>query len=60
MKYKLIGIAGIIVAILLLALDSALASYNLGSGSTSHGSGYFERLPFSWNSISETDWYCVY
>lgn len=56
MKYKFISVIGILAAILLFAFDSALALYNLGSGSTSHGTGYFERLPFSWDSISETDW----
>lgn len=56
MKYKIISAIGIVVAILLFVSDSALALYNLGSGSISHGTGYFERLPFSWDSISETDW----
>lgn len=56
MKYKVISIVGTIAAVLLFVLDCALALYNLGSGSISHGTGYFERLPFSWDSISETDW----
>ena len=56
MKYKVISIVGTITAVLLFVLDCALALYNLGSGSISHGTGYFERLPFSWDSISETDW----
>lgn len=56
MKYKFVSVIGILAAILLFAFDSALALYNFGSGSTSHGTGYFERLPFSWDSISETDW----
>ena len=43
-------------SILLFALDSALSLYNFGSGTTSHGTGYFERFPFSWDSISEIDW----
>ena len=56
MKYKVISVVGTIAAVLLFVLDCALALYNLGSGSISHGTGYFERLPFSWVSISETDW----
>ena len=56
MKYKVISVVGTIAAVLLFVLDCALALYNLGSGSISHGTGYFERLPFSWDSISETDW----
>ena len=55
-KYKIISTIGIMSSILLFALDSALSLYNFGSGTTSHGTGYFERFPFSWDSISEIDW----
>ena len=43
-------------SILLFALDSALSLYNFGSGTTSQGTGYFERFQFSWDSISEMNW----
>lgn len=55
-KYKIISTIGKMASILLFALDSALSLYNFGSGTTSHGTGYFERFPFSWDSISEIDW----
>ena len=56
MKYKIISAIGILAAILVFVLDSALSLHNVGSGSISHGTGYFERLPFSWESISESGW----
>lgn len=57
MKYKIISIVGIIVAILLFVLDSALALYDLGCGRAIHGNAYFERFPFSWNIIGEWGWW---
>ena len=56
MRYKIISAIGILAAILVFVLDSALSLHNVGSGSISHGTGYFERLPFCWDSIYETDW----
>ena len=55
-KYKIISTIGIMASILLFALDSALALYNLGCGTAPHGNGYFERLPFSWDSVNEQGW----
>lgn len=40
-------------SILLFALDSAWALYDLGCGRAIHGNAYFERFPFSWNTIGE-------
>jgi len=56
MRYKIISTLGIVTMSLLFVLDSTLALYNWGCGTAPHGNGYFERLPFSWDSISETDW----
>ena len=56
-KYKIISIVGIMAAILLLALDSALALYDLGCGRAIHGNAYFERFSFSWNTIDEWGWW---
>ena len=56
-KYKIISIVGIMAAILLLALDSALAFYDLGCGRAIHGNAYFERFPFNWNTIDEWGWW---
>ena len=56
-KYEIISIVGIMAAILLLALDSALALYDLGCGRAIHGNAYFERFPFSWNTIDEWGWW---
>lgn len=48
-------------AILLFALDSALALHDLGCGRAIHGNAYFERYPFSWNTIDEWGWwlFCI-
>ena len=57
MKYKIISTIGIVAAILLFVLDSALALYDLGCGRAIHGNAYFERFPFSWNTIGEWGWW---
>lgn len=59
-KYKIISIVGIMAAILLLALDSVLALYDLGRGRTIHGNAYFERFSFSWNTIDEWGWWLFF
>ena len=59
-KYKIISIVGIMAAILLLALDSALALYDLGCGRAIHGNAYFERFSFSWNTIDEWGWWLFF
>jgi hypothetical protein len=56
-KYEIISAMGIMAAILLFALDSALALYDLGCGRAIHGNAYFERFPFSWNTIDEWGWW---
>ena len=56
-KYEIISTVGIMAAILLLALDSALALYDLGCGRVIHGNAYFERYPFSWNKIDQWGWW---
>lgn len=60
-KYKIISTIGIMASILLFALDSALALYDLGCGRAIHGNAYFERFPFSWNTIGEWGWwlFCI-
>lgn len=55
-KYEIISIVGIMAAILLFALDSALVFYDLGCSRAIHGNAYFERFPFSWNTIDEWGW----
>ena len=57
MKYKIISTIGIVAAILLFVLDSALALYDLGCGRAIHGNAYFERFPLSWNTIGEWGWW---
>ena len=57
MKYKIISAIGIVAAILLFVLDSALALYDLGCGRAIHGNAYFERFPFSGNIIGEWGWW---
>jgi len=56
-KYEIISAMGIMAAILLFALDSALALYDVGCGRAIHGNAYFERFPFSWNTIDEWGWW---
>ena len=56
-KYKIISTIGIMASILLFVLDSALALYDLGCGRAIHGNAYFERFPFSWNTIGEWGWW---
>ncbi|MBR4298648.1 MAG: hypothetical protein IKT59_02940 [Bacteroidales bacterium] len=52
-KCEIISVIGIMAAILLFAMDSALALYDLGSGHAIHGNAYFERFPFNWETIDE-------
>lgn len=57
MRYKIISTIGIIAAVLLFALDSSLALYDLGCGRAVHGNAYFERYSFSWNAIDDWGWW---
>lgn len=52
-KCEIISVIGITAAILLFAMDSALALYDLGCGRAIHGNTYFERFPFNWETIDE-------
>lgn len=52
-KCEIISVIGITTAILLFAMNIALALYDLGCGRAIHGNAYFERFPFSWNTIGE-------
>ena len=52
-KCEIISVIGITAAILLFAMDSALALYDLGSGRAIHGNAYFERFPFNLETLDE-------
>lgn len=51
MKYKIVGIVGIISVILLFVVDCGLAFHNLGCEVLTQGSQFYERMSFRWSVI---------
>lgn len=56
MKYKILSIIGIAVAILMTLAEGVLVFYNLGCPEINLGGHTVERMPFSWGAIKTLDW----
>ena len=55
MKYKILSIIGIAVAILMTLVEGILTFYNLGCSEINLGGHTVERMPFSWGAIKTLD-----